>query len=172
MNIYDVEQYIKEHGNGCILIDNKYINNKTKMKFKCLCGSIFETTFDKFKNRNKKQCNSCSRKNAIDITSKKEIIECDNCGTVFKQKRDVIYKNKHNYCSRKCKDAHHLDGYNWCIDKRTSVDNGITLCKKCHNEFHNIYGRGNNTENQFKEFISKKSINMPINYQAVESKLK
>lgn len=52
--------------------------------------------------------------------------------------------------------AHHLDGYNWCIEKRTEIENGATLCKFCHNEFHRIYGRGNNTSEQFKEFLTTK----------------
>lgn len=45
--------------------------------------------------------------------------------------------------------AHHLDGYNWCLDKRLDTDNGVTLCKDCHEEFHDTYGRGNNTTHQF-----------------------
>ena len=49
--------------------------------------------------------------------------------------------------------AHHLDGYNWCKEKRLDANNGITLCKKCHNYFHSIYGNGNNTLEQFLEFI-------------------
>lgn len=49
--------------------------------------------------------------------------------------------------------AHHLDGYNWCVEKRTEVNNGITLCEKCHTNFHKQYGRGNNTKEQFEEWI-------------------
>ncbi|HDR8172030.1 TPA: HNH endonuclease [Bacillus thuringiensis] len=45
--------------------------------------------------------------------------------------------------------AHHLDGYSWCVEKRTDVDNGVTLCETCHNKFHAIYGLRNNTKEQF-----------------------
>lgn len=50
--------------------------------------------------------------------------------------------------------AHHLDGYHWCKDKRFDVNNGITLCYSCHDEFHNLYGRKFNTKEQFEEFMS------------------
>lgn len=50
--------------------------------------------------------------------------------------------------------AHHKDGYNWCIERRLDVTNGVTLCKECHKEFHHIYGGKNNTEQQFEEFIN------------------
>ena len=60
---------------------------------------------------------------------------CDCCQT----------KNK-GMCS------HHLDGYNWCKEKRTDVSNGVCLCSECHNEFHKIYGKGNNTKEQYIEF--------------------
>lgn len=51
--------------------------------------------------------------------------------------------------------AHHLDGFNWCIEKRTDPNNGITLCETCHNNFHSIYGKGDNTKEQFEEWLGK-----------------
>ena len=58
-------------------------------------------------------------------------------------------------CCHKSDDleVHHLDGYNWCIEKRTDDTNGITLCKNCHTNFHIKYGRGNNTKEQYEEWI-------------------
>lgn len=50
--------------------------------------------------------------------------------------------------------AHHLDGYNWCKDKRTDINNGVTLCTQCHNGFHKIYGFGDNTKQQFIEYYN------------------
>ena len=48
--------------------------------------------------------------------------------------------------------AHHLNGYHWYSEGRTNVDNGVTLCESCHNEFHSIYGKFNNTAEQFEQF--------------------
>ena len=53
--------------------------------------------------------------------------------------------------------VHHLDGYNWCKEKRTDIDNGVTLCEECHKNFHNIYGRGNNTSEQYEQWIITKA---------------
>lgn len=50
--------------------------------------------------------------------------------------------------------VHHKDGYNWCVDKRVDLSNGITLCKDCHSKFHKTYGFGNNTKEQFEKFMS------------------
>lgn len=49
--------------------------------------------------------------------------------------------------------AHHLDGYNWCKERRTDVTNGITLCGKCHDAFHQKYGKGKNTKKQFEDWL-------------------
>lgn len=50
-------------------------------------------------------------------------------------------------------EVHHLDGYEWCKEKRTDISNGICLCKKCHQIFHSIYGYKKNTRQQFEEWI-------------------
>ncbi|MDU3600336.1 MAG: hypothetical protein E7F71_13245 [Clostridium perfringens] len=66
---------------------------------------------------------------------------------------------KDNYtcvcCSKKGGEivSHHLNGWNWCKEQRYDVKNGVTLCKECHVNFHKKYGYGDNTINQFKEFI-------------------
>lgn len=51
--------------------------------------------------------------------------------------------------------VHHIQGYNWSLENRTNEYNGITLNCEIHKEFHKIYGKGNNTKEQFLEFITK-----------------
>lgn len=65
------------------------------------------------------------------------------------------YGNKCAICKRKrCKKhAHHLDGWNIAHALRYEVANGICLCVKCHMDYHNKYGRGNNTYYEFAEYV-------------------
>jgi len=35
--------------------------------------------------------------------------------------------------------AHHLDSGSYFPDERYDVNNGVTLCQKCHSQFHNNY---------------------------------
>ena len=49
--------------------------------------------------------------------------------------------------------VHHLDGYLWCTEKRTDINNGVTLCEGCHYRFHRKYGKGDNTKEQFEEWM-------------------
>lgn len=72
--------------------------------------------------------------------------------------RRVLARDK--YTCQCCKkrinnkaEVHHLDGYNWCIEKRTDETNGVTLCFDCHANFHSKYGKGNNTKEQYEEWI-------------------
>lgn len=77
---------------------------------------------------------------------KRDNYTCQRCG-------------KHR--SKDCKiKVHHLDGYSWCIEKRTEVINGITLCETCHGNFHYIYGRTHNTKEQFLEWMNDYVLNL------------
>lgn len=51
--------------------------------------------------------------------------------------------------------AHHIKNWKDNIDCRYDINNGITLCNKCHMKFHSIYGKKNNTLEQLEEFIGK-----------------
>lgn len=50
--------------------------------------------------------------------------------------------------------VHHL--YNWAHypEHRTQLSNGITLLRRVHDEFHQLYGKGWNTPTQFAEFTA------------------
>lgn len=56
--------------------------------------------------------------------------------------------------------AHHLDGYNWCVEKRFDETNSICLCENCHENFHSIYGKGYNTKEQFMEWTNNFNLNL------------
>lgn len=79
----------------------------------------------------------------------------------YREWREIVFK-RDNYTCQTCGcrgntlNAHHLDGYNNNPDKRILLENGITLCDSCHKNFHNKYGRGNNTKSQFIEFQANK----------------
>lgn len=50
--------------------------------------------------------------------------------------------------------AHHIMNWKDNVDLRYDVDNGVTLCEKCHLMFHSKYGKRNNTFEQLKEFLN------------------
>ncbi|WP_373561663.1 HNH endonuclease [Bacillus sp. AFS073361] len=69
--------------------------------------------------------------------------------------RKEVYE-KDSYTCQHCLDktggnlvAHHLYSWNRYPNLRFDVNNGITLCKDCHKDFHKHYGYGDNTEEQF-----------------------
>ena len=51
--------------------------------------------------------------------------------------------------------VHHLDSYDWCKEKRTDDTNGVCLCGECHKAFHADCGAGNNTKEQFENWLGK-----------------
>lgn len=51
--------------------------------------------------------------------------------------------------------AHHIKNFSQFPELRTSIENGITLSKQAHQDFHKKYGNQNNTPEQLKEFLKK-----------------
>ena len=50
--------------------------------------------------------------------------------------------------------VHHINNFAERADLRLAIDNGITLSKKAHQEFHRMYGIKNNTREQLMEFLN------------------
>ena len=77
----------------------------------------------------------------------------------YKEFKDGVLKRDGYTCircqSKRVDDlvVHHINGYHWDEGSRTEIDNGATLCEKCHKEFHSIYGYGNNDLFQFAQFM-------------------
>ena len=77
----------------------------------------------------------------------------------YKLWREAVF-SRDDYTCQKCKQkggdlrAHHILNFATYLELRFAIDNGITLCKKCHLNFHKKYGKMNNTKGQLDEFLS------------------
>ena len=67
--------------------------------------------------------------------------------------------SKANFTCVKCQvrggslHAHHLNAFNSYPEQRFNLDNGACLCHGCHDKFHEVYGKGDNTRAQFEAWI-------------------
>ena len=84
----------------------------------------------------------------------------------YKDWRTLVYK-RDNYTCQCCGayggrlNAHHINSFANYPEFRYDINNGITLCVKCHDatedgSFHNIYGTHNSTALQLREYILSK----------------
>lgn len=157
-----------------------------KVDVKCdNCGKEYSLKYNNYfyqteKHNGKLYCCDCANKvcnsgeNNIswnpDLTEEERIIK----NKLFRHidgYKDFIKKVMYiyNYKCVLCKDdknivVHHLDGYEWCNEKRTDINNGICLCEKCHKNFHSKYGYKGNTKEQFEEWTGMKIEKIPKNF--------
>lgn len=164
-------EYIFEYFKSfdCELLSKEYINSKTKLKYVAKCGHEDYVTFDSFKANKHHICYECSKQmqsgeNSYNYKGGVYSSELEMFRKSYdfkKWQKDVF--NRDDYTCQCCGDnkggnlnAHHKDGYNWCVEKRVDVNNGVTLCKDCHKDFHLNYGFGNNTQQQFDNWLLNK----------------
>lgn len=159
---YDfVKKYFEEQ--GCKLLSDTYVNTQTKLKYQCECGEISEIRFGNF--RNGQRCGKCrirkiSGKNSPHykphLTEEHRAIG-RNCDKLRTWRKEVFERD--DYTCFKCNqrggtlNAHHINSYDEFPDERTKTSNGVTLCEGCHTDFHSKYGYGNNTVDQFQEWL-------------------
>ena len=64
-SVYNIKHFLEEHSEeyGCTYYSGKYINSKSNLTFKCLCGNLFDTTFNNIRSFHKVKCRKCSRYN-------------------------------------------------------------------------------------------------------------
>lgn len=60
-----------------------------------------------------------------------------------------LYRKINNYSNDELKSIINL------FLKKHTLENGVLLQRKTHNKFHSLYGKGNNTKEQFNDFIIK-----------------
>ncbi len=121
--------------------------------------------YGKWKSTQMQGENNPSYKPELTDEYRQQYKEDKRVGSEMDKWRKAVYE-RDNYTCQCCGskksgngnlNAHHKDGYHWCIERRHDVTNGVTLCIECHNEFHSIYGNRNNTEEQYEEFINNKN---------------
>ena len=165
-SIKDIKEYLYNF-NYELIDDMGYHKVNDKIKIKCDKGHIYTTEFNVVLQGCK--CPHCYKLSKFgegnprynpNLTDEQRQANISRHSDLNYRRwiKDVFKRD--NYTCKCCGkrganlNAHHLDGYDNFIDKRLDIDNGITLCEKCHKNFHSIYGYGNNTKEQFEEFLN------------------
>lgn len=164
--IHNINLYLKLNDIHIELLSEEYNGKNKKLKWKCENNHIFKMCWDNFYQG--QRCRKCyldankGKNNPNynhDKTDEERLLgRYTMSGESQITFRINVFTRDNRFCqccgSHNDKiNAHHLDGYNWAKDKRFDVTNGVTLCEKCHKEFHKIYGKGNNTKLQYTEWI-------------------
>jgi hypothetical protein len=154
---------------GYELLDDVYADSHTPMRYKCPNHPDKETRVS-LKQLNKgTRCRYCYLDNnkgekhpRYNPDLSDEYREYKRADIGYNDWRRKVFE-RDSYACTSCGDskggnlvAHHKDGYGWCKERRTDVNNGVTLCEDCHKQFHSLYGFRNNTESQYREWLKAK----------------
>jgi hypothetical protein len=168
LGIKQVKQLFSEKGYE--LLEQTYINSRTPMRYICPNHEDKETTITVGSLKAGRGCSYC----AIENSRGKLSVHYNHDLPEDTRKKDRRYDaeihlwrssvfERDAYTCTVCGDdrggnlnAHHKEGFNWCVHRRYDVNNGVTLCEDCHRGFHSEYGYGDNTENQYLEWVKGK----------------
>jgi len=163
-------KYVKKYfqDNSCKLLEQKYINNATKMTYECKCGNISTIRFADFKRG--MRCRKCGFDKIRGSNhylynpniTEKERIYGRNSIEYIKWRNSIYIRD--NYTCQMCDkiggrlNAHHIESWASNEKLRLVESNGITFCENCHKQFNKEYGNRNNNRRQLNEFLMKSSL--------------
>lgn len=147
---------------GAVLLSKEYINTQTPLEY--ICPKCGEHAFMSLSNFQKGyNCSNCKRLRfkgennphynpLLSDYDRQELGRYEEGYKAFR--RSVFARDKQCVIcgASKNKIVHHLDGYSENPEKRTDINNAVTLCEECHKKFHSKHGYGGNTKEQFNEF--------------------
>jgi len=179
--LHNLDIYLKIH-NPNIIIDKetKAVKTHDDIILRCLKHGLITTKIDRILRKDTRFiCNTCARaynsgENHYNYNPQltNEDRQDRKYTPYYRSFLSEIHYLNSYMCilcenNKKC-EVHHLDGYNWCKEKRMDVNNTVLLCKECHDEFHSLYGRGNNTKEQFIEWAGNKARILQSNRNILE----
>ena len=156
------------------LLTSEFHDYKELLKIQCnTCNNIFYESLANFKSA-LIPCPKCRLDNLRKTIKRGEFSSAWRGGKTLENdliRKSWQYKEWHkavferdDYTCQCCGqhggkiEAHHIENFSNHEESRFDVNNGITLCKKCHSSneigsFHNVYGVYNNTKEQLEEYI-------------------
>lgn len=176
---YNGKYHLDKKSKITVKVEDLPQGSQVIVQYKCdKCGEIFDINYKNYLNKTRNEkgeefCIHCApsqfnsrekhylwrndltdedRKNSKNRNESPEynkfirtVIKRDDCKCFY------CGKTKNNHMV-----VHHLYSYANYPELRTDINNGVCLCEDCHRLFHFIYGRGNNTKEQFEEWCNKK----------------
>lgn len=143
-----VSEVYRSH--ACELLEGSYVSMNARMKYRCSCGVNSLATFGSFLKG--VRCKACGIKKLsgpnnrmYDHNMTPEQRADKRLYPEYRQWRKAVLQ-RDDYTCRICgtrgsrMHAHHLDSYARHPELRTNPDNGVTLCKPCHDQFHIAHG--------------------------------
>jgi hypothetical protein len=161
----------QKFGRLIVINEGKQIKKgRPRWDCKCECGNIVNIDAGDLKSGKIKSCKCLQKELASSRRKMNQLGENNSCYNPLLTDEDRIsrrhvkgykewsfaIKKKFNFTCEICKDnkggnliSHHLYSYMKFKEFRLNIENGVCLCESCHNEFHNKFGWGNNTKEQF-----------------------
>lgn len=152
---------------GCKLLSKRYESSHKNLDYICECGNEAKITLTRLQLG--QRCRDCGIKKISEsqLGAKHPLYNPNKTDEERFRKREYpeyynwrksVFK-RDKYTCQCCGEeggelnAHHIEAYSRALELRTSVDNGITLCKRCHDDYHRDFYRNDADADSFYEFM-------------------